>query len=417
MYSNNKTKIQENRILRLQKCNHMNVRNYILTISTIVVTLYSCKKDDDGGGATVVPIRDRGEQQVKDDAKLKDYLKTHFYTRVDNTSENPKFKITHFDTIVGVNSSQTSIMDSGKLQSKTITYGDVKYTYYVLSFNEGANEKRKPTFADSTLVTYRGELLYDNKDSDGDGIPDKADVDADGDKTNDIVNNVVRSDKDNDQIADDSDADDDGVAGTDSGKIDSDEDGIIDANDPVDNNDLDRRVFDSAITPVWFDLLNTVKGFREGMLGYKGASAGQFNPDKGTVDYGNDFGDFVIFIPSGLGYFASVQGSIPAYSPLIFSIQLYDSNESDHDHDGIPSYLEDLNGDGNLLNDNTSGTNVPNYMNNDDDSDRRLTKDEITVKDLNNDGKISLDEITFYDDNGNGIKNHLDPQDKDKKNG
>ena len=49
---------------------------------------------------------------------------------------------------------------------------------------------------------------------------------------------------------------------------------------------------------------------------------------------------------SGLAYFASGSGTIPSYTPLVFSFKLYEIQRQDQDADGIPSYLEDLNGDG-----------------------------------------------------------------------
>ena len=68
------------------------------------------------------------------------------------------------------------------------------------------------------------------------------------------------------------------------------------------------------------------------------------NPD-GTISH-NDFGAGVMFLPSGLAYFGTNRPLIPAYSPLIFTIKLFELERTDQDGDGIPSYLEDLNGDG-----------------------------------------------------------------------
>lgn len=324
----------------------MNIKTYIFVTALIVMVLSACKKDDDEG-VTIVPPRDRGEQQVKDDALLQDYLKTHFYTseNVDTNNDSPiKHKIVKFDTIAGENSNKPSIMDSGLVTTKKVTREGVEYTIYVLKLREGSSTKQKPTFADSTLVTYRGQLPYNN-------------------------------------------------AG---------------------------RVFDSAVNPVWFDLTSVVEGFREALVDFRGASGVVSNND-GTVTYIDDFGDMVVFMPSGLAYFDKppAGSSIPSYSPLIFNIQLYKVNEADHDRDGIPSYLEDLDGDKILVldvDDNTDGDSLTNYLDADDDGDGTQTKDEITVKDLNGDNMITLDEITFYDDDGDGIKNHLDKDDRDSKN-
>lgn len=72
------------------------------------------------------------------------------------------------------------------------------------------------------------------------------------------------------------------------------------------------------------------------------------------------------------------------------------------DNDGIPAALEDINGDGNLDNDDTDGDGIPNYLDADDDGDNVLTKDE----DLNGDGDFTND-----DTDGDGIPNYLDDDD------
>ena len=105
----------------------------------------------------------------------------------------------------------------------------------------------------------------------------------------------------------------------------------------------------------------------------------------GTVSYTN-FGAGVMFVPSGLGYYSSGNGSIPAYAPLVFSFKLLEIQRLDQDGDGIPSYLEDLNGDGYMRTlatgvvnpDDTDGDGVPNFLDVDDDGDGFTTKLEIT---------------------------------------
>lgn len=400
----------------------MNFKKFTLVVVVLIATLYACNNDDDLG-LTEIPIRERDEQQVTDDQVLKDYLQSHFYSRAENPS-NPNHQITFFDTIAGANNSETSIWNSPEFETKTFTRNDVEYNLYVLNFRRGVgieDVKSQPTFADSTFVTYIGELLYDYVDKDGDGINDQADVDSDGNNEPDVVDEETRTDSDGDGIADDADADDDGTPGTDPGKEDSDGDGIIDEKDQVDNTNPKRNIFDSAVNPVWFDLAGVIEGFRESTIDFLSASGNVVDPVDGTVDYNDDYGDFVVFIPSGLAYFEQSQQVGRVYAPLIFSVQLYDVNESDHDNDGIPSHLEDLNGDGLLISDdnadNTDEDIRPNYLDIDDDGDGTPTADEITpLGDLNNDGAITFDEITFYDDDGDGVPNHLDPDDDDFKN-
>ncbi len=421
IYINYKTKVQENCILRHQKCKQMNVRKYIFATSMIIATLYACSNDDDDE-AVRVPPRDRAEQQMNEDPLIQEYLETHFFTLIDNPA-NPDYQIVQLDTIAGDNSMQTSIWDSGLITEKVITRNDVDYTIYMLKFNEGVVTEQQPTFADSTLVTYRGEQFYENLDEDGDGIPNVADVDADGDGEEDVdkVNNedVTRVDTDEDGIRDSADVD----TMSNEGKPDSDGDGIIDDSDPVDNNNVNRRVFDNRDRPLWLDQISVIDGWREALVDLRGASGFTVpDPNDGTVNYNMDFGNITIFIPSGLAYFDNPPPGtgIGAYKALIFSIQLYGVNEADHDNDGIPSYLEDLDGDRSLidLDDDTDMDTVPNYFDADDDNDGIPTIDEDLEPDTDlavdrdGDGDPTNDigdgDPTNDDSDGDGIPNYLD---------
>ena len=139
----------------------------------------------------------------------------------------------------------------------------------------------------------------------------------------------------------------------------------------------------------FFGLSNTIVGWSEIFPQFKKGTY-TANAD-GTVSYSN-FGAGVMFLPSGLAYYASGSGSIPSYSPLVFSFKLYEIQRLDQDADGIPSYLEDLNGDGylydfrNTINyptaiasniDDTDADGIPNFIDVDDDADNYTTKLEI----------------------------------------
>lgn len=178
---------------------------------------------------------------------------------------------------------------------------------------------------------------------------------------------------------------------------------------------LNQNVFDSRLkTPLWFNLTSyfevgaqgptlrpgPVKGFSEGLEEFRAATGFTTNPDN-TVTWNNDYGAGAIFMPSGLAYFSSAQNSIPSYSPLIFKVNLYKVNVADHDRDGIESFMEDLDGDGDLFNDDTDGDGIPNFSDADDDGDGTPTRDEIEI---NADGSI-----TFTDSNGDGTPDYLDP--------
>ena len=137
---------------------------------------------------------------------------------------------------------------------------------------------------------------------------------------------------------------------------------------------LNGDVFDARDYPIWFDLLNVVRGFRESL---SELSEGDFTINEdGTFEFDN-YGKGLIFMPSALGYYSSGNSSIPAYSPLIFSVNLHRVNQSDHDRDGILSINEDIDGDGNPLNDDTDGDGLPNMNDFDDDGDGVPTFNEF----------------------------------------
>lgn len=75
------------------------------------------------------------------------------------------------------------------------------------------------------------------------------------------------------------------------------------------------------------------------------------------------------------------------------------------DDDGIPSDLEDINGNGDLTDDDTDNDGIPNYIDADDDGDNILTKDENP--DPNGDGDFS----DAQDTDGDGIPDYLDDDD------
>jgi len=128
-------------------------------------------------------------------------------------------------------------------------------------------------------------------------------------------------------------------------------------------------------------------------------------PD-GTIDH-YDFGAGVMFIPSGLAYYSLGSSGIPAYSPLIFSIKLYNIQRSDQDNDGVFSYQEDKNNDGYVYDyrntilfpttpedliryaDDTDKDFAPDFLDVDDDGDNYTTRLEITKPEGINSG-VSL---------------------------
>ena len=159
---------------------------------------------------------------------------------------------------------------------------------------------------------------------------------------------------------------------------------------------LDGTVFDENEFPIWFDLASVIPGFRYGLQHFAPGSYTVEN--NGTFAFEN-YGQGILFMPSGLGYYNQARGSIPAYSPLIFEVAVYTTNITDHDADGILSINEDPDGDGNPYNDDTDGNGITNMFDPDDDGDGVLTSLEY---DVDEDGQPD-------DDDNDGIPNYLDP--------
>jgi hypothetical protein len=79
---------------------------------------------------------------------------------------------------------------------------------------------------------------------------------------------------------------------------------------------------------------------------------------------------------------------------------------NDYDSDSVSTDLEDVNGDGNLANDDTDGDGIPDFLDNDDDGDMVLTEFEYVF-----DSGRSSDDITNVDTDLDGIPNYLDNDD------
>ena len=169
---------------------------------------------------------------------------------------------------------------------------------------------------------------------------------------------------------------------------------------------LNRTTFDASdFSAVWFDLprlqtpLQGFRGFTEVMTKFK--SGGDIIVgDDGTFTV-DGYGVGMMIFPSGLGGFNRLQSNIPAYSPLIFTVDLFQVNPSDHDNDGIPSILEDTDENGLIFDDNTDLDALANYFDADDDNDGTPTRDEI---ELDEDGNF----VSFKDTDGDGTPDHLD---------
>jgi len=195
-------------------------------------------------------------------------------------------------------------------------------------------------------------------------------------------------------------------------------------------NLLDGEVFDSSITPVDFDLVSLIPGWSRVIPEFNVAGSYVDNGD-GTVSY-NDPGVGAMFIPSGLAYFSGGSNGILPYNSLVFKFELYQTEVSDHDQDGIPSYLEDLNFNLNMSDDDTDENTIPNFADFDDDGDEVLTINELSpmvyLVDTNqgdlepilvegrefeisrseDDGVITINTVKIMDSNNDGLDDYLD---------
>jgi len=280
--------------------------NRIIVLLVFIGVLWSCNDDDNGGVPAPEPPRPLGEVLAEDEAKIQEYLRTHYYNYAEfqNPPENFDYKIDLMEipegdteTIPLIDSIQT--IDVSVSSSHYLIDGDeetVTHKLYYLSARPGRGDGL--TVADSAFVQYEGSLL--------------------------------------------------------TGEI-------------FDGNNVSAPVwFDLAVlqAPATSSISGTAaRGFSEGIRNFKAADSIVTNAD-GTFEIKNFGVGFIIF-PSGLGYYNVARSTIPSYSPLLFKIDLMAVKQTDHDGDATISIEEDTNGDGYLFNDDADGDGLPDYLDSD----------------------------------------------------
>ena len=328
----------------------MNYKYNILFICALIISVTSCSPDDEESIVSV-PENDRTEQQVVDNDTLVVYLNTHYYNSTEvNALANPTVadvvitELLEGDTLP---SDATLLMSA--VETKTTTFLEVEYQYYILRINQGGGSA-SPRFCDKVRVNYSGLLM---------------------DGTN----------------------------------------------------------FDRSSTPVNFDLTSVIPGWSRVMPDFNVASTYTSNTD-GTISY-DGYGMGVMFLPSGLGFYAAYRSSIPSYSNLIFKFELYQSQVNDHDMDGVPSYFEDIDNDGEVFNDDTDTNLFSNFVDQDDDGDGVLTLNELEpteyiintnlgeiepllaakefeISKTEDSGIITIKTVKIVDSNNDGLDDYLD---------
>jgi hypothetical protein len=173
---------------------------------------------------------------------------------------------------------------------------------------------------------------------------------------------------------------------------------------------LKNKQFDTSNAPVWatFPKISVnervfITGFRQFTPLLKAAESVSVEAD-GSVSF-NNYGVGVVFLPSGLGYANRSQPSIPAYTPLVFTVRLHGIRLRDHDQDGILSKFENGNQVEDLYTVDTDNDRIPDFLDMDDDNDNVRTiveiKNPLTGK------PFAFEEIPTC--TGGTLKKHLDP--------
>ena len=331
---------------------------FILSITTI--SLFSCSKDET---VAVVPPVAYSVQYETDIKVIEDYLNT-YYLNMDLTDPNFADKDVVI-TKIPAGGTQPSLMSYAtatttypKLLTRIVNLHDVSYKLYYLVLRVGVG--LSPCNVDGVLASYSGDYLKS-----------------------------------------------------------------IAATTTADASMSATKFEEMKFPQTFFELPGTITGWGETFPQFKTGTYTS-NPD-GTVTY-KDFGAGVMFLPSGLAYYNTGSNSIPSYSPLVFSFKLYEIKRLDYDRtdgasflspDGIPSYLEDLDGDGYVYDfrntvryptppttnpDDTDKDGIPDFLDVDDDGDNYTTKLELKKPD----GTYhTFETVPSCSGSANGVKRYL----------
>jgi len=143
----------------------MKIKNYAVFLLVLLLGLTGCHKSNNSD-VTVVPERDRAEQQIIDKDSLLGYLNTHYFnaSTFENSgnfktsdliiSELPKDENDNYLDLPDPNNNKLLI---DAVEIKTTTYLDVEYEFYILKLNQGAGSS--PHFTDDISVNYSGNLM------------------------------------------------------------------------------------------------------------------------------------------------------------------------------------------------------------------------------------------------------------------
>ncbi|CAN5872097.1 hypothetical protein BH10CHL1_BH10CHL1_30740 [soil metagenome] len=339
------------------------------------------------------------------------------------------------------------ILDSDEGDGTLDTDGDnVPNSLDLDSDNDGINDVREA----GELVDANGDGKADDLptvnvsassvraliDTDGDGKPDGADLDSDGDGLSDLFESGIAGllDEDHNGVVDGSDLDNDGIPDSAdglNGQGDNNDPELVNTDGTGGPNYLDSDSDDDGKSdqvegtsdvdgdgiPNYIDSIDSDGPLgdpdSDGLTNAQETTIGT-NPNNPDSD-GDGISDTIEVGPNSASPLDTDGDDIPnALDPDSDNDGRSDQSERtlDSDSDGIPDYLdfdddgdgvltknEDLNKDGDPTNDDTDGDGIPNYLDTDDNGNGILTKDE----DTNHDGILEND-----DSDGNGIPDYLD---------
>ncbi|MDN3493324.1 FKBP-type peptidyl-prolyl cis-trans isomerase [Winogradskyella bathintestinalis] len=348
----------------------MKIKTLLFTLSLMVFTalFISCNKDDDGDDGPTFVEADRTEQQAEDNAEILAYLNSHYY--------NSSFFAT------GSNHKYTDIIISELPMGINGEYDALPDPTNNTLLIDAVNWYTT-TYLDTEYTYY---VLNINQ---GGGAAPKFTDEVRVRYEGSTINEEVGGEED---------------------------------------------VFDSAVTPADFALQTdgtnnaVIKAWQLVMPLFK-ASINENIDANGNVSFINS-GLGVMFVPSGLAYFSSANTGA-AYDNLIFKFELLQVLVEDHDNDGVPSYIEDLNGNSDVTDDDTNEDGLPDFIDVNDDGDNVLTIDELIPNtytvDTNVDeeepilatnefersrtelaGVITIKTVTIADANDNDIPDYLE---------
>ncbi|GFR97584.1 peptidylprolyl isomerase [Elysia marginata] len=138
----------------------------IFGIFSLFLLVFSCSKNSPKTISSLT-LRDINEVRKEDENKINEYLKTHFYNYSDFESPPANFQYNIIiKPIKGSDSDKIPLKKHPKLKHKKVSLSGVEHTIYYLIAKDGKG--KRPSIADSTLVTYEGILLngekFDSKD-------------------------------------------------------------------------------------------------------------------------------------------------------------------------------------------------------------------------------------------------------------